>query len=132
MSFNALKQNVKVKTIVATSEDAVKTQVSTAPIAILPLKSMQLKSTFDWSLSNLGAMLRFNLPTYRYLWALLNAPYLSHNGALPCLLGHFLLRSRKEPPQDHRRAPAAAGCMPFSTRYSTNNACGICPVKSTP
>lgn len=75
MSFNALKQIFKFKTIVATSENAVKPQVSTAPIAILPLKSMQLKSTFDWSLSNQEAMLRFNVPTYRNLWAWLNAPY---------------------------------------------------------
>lgn len=73
--FKALKQNLKIKTFVGTSENAVKTQVWTALIAILLLKFMQLKSTFDWSLSNLAAMLRFNLLTYRDLWAWLNDPY---------------------------------------------------------
>jgi hypothetical protein len=72
--FKALKQNLKVKTFVGTSENAVKTQIWTALIAILLLKFMQLKSTFGWSLSNLAAMLRFNLLTYRDLWAWLNDP----------------------------------------------------------
>lgn len=73
--FKALKQNLKVKTFVGTSENAVKTQIWTALIAILLLKFMQLKSSWQWSLSNLAAMLRFNLLTYRDLWAWLNDPY---------------------------------------------------------
>jgi len=73
--FKALKQNLRVKTFVGTSENAVKTQIWTALIAILLLKFMQLKSTFGWSLSNLAAMLRFNLLTYRNLWTWLDAPY---------------------------------------------------------
>ena len=52
-----------------------KTQIWTALIAILLLKFMQLKSSWHWSLSNLAAMLRFNLLTYRDLWAWLNDPY---------------------------------------------------------
>lgn len=73
--FKALKQNLKIKTFVGTSEYAVKTQVWTALIAILLLKVMQLKSTFRWSMSNLAAMLRFTLLTYRDLWSWLNDPY---------------------------------------------------------
>ena len=73
--FKALKQNLKIKTFVGTSENAVKTQIWTALIAILLLKFMQLKSCWRWSLSNLAAMLRFNLLTYRDLWAWLNDPY---------------------------------------------------------
>ena len=73
--FKAIKQNLKIKTFVGTSENAVKTQIWTALIAILLLKFMQLKSTWGWSLSNLCAMLRFNLLTYRDLWAWLNDPY---------------------------------------------------------
>ena len=73
--FKALKQNLKIKTFVGTSENAVKTQVWTALIAMLLLKFMQLKSSWHWSLSNLAAMLRFNLLTYRDLWAWLNDPY---------------------------------------------------------
>jgi hypothetical protein len=73
--FKALKQNLKVKTFVGTSENAVRTQIWTALIAILLLKYLQLKSTFAWSMSNLAAMLRFNLLTYRDLWAWLDAPF---------------------------------------------------------
>jgi hypothetical protein len=73
--FKALKQNLKIKTFVGTSENAVKTQVWTALIAMLLLKFLQLKSSWQWSLSNLAAMLRFNLLTYRDLWAWLDDPF---------------------------------------------------------
>jgi hypothetical protein len=73
--FKALKQNLKVKTFVGTSPNAVRIQIWTALIAMLLTKYMQLKSTFGWSLSNLAAMLRFNLLTYRDLWAWLDAPF---------------------------------------------------------
>ena len=73
--FKALKQNLKIKTFVGTSENAVKTQVWTALIAMLLLKFLQLKSSWKWSLSNLAAMLRFNLLTYRDLWAWLDDPF---------------------------------------------------------
>ena len=58
-----------------TSENAVKVQIWTALIAILLLKLLQLRSSFGWSLSNLAAMLRMNLLTYRDLWNWLDAPY---------------------------------------------------------
>jgi len=73
--FKALKQNLKVKTFVGTSPNAVKTQIWTALIAMLLLKFLQLRSTWSWSLSNLAAMLRFNLLSYRDLWKWLNDPY---------------------------------------------------------
>jgi len=73
--FKALKQNLKVKTFVGTSSNAVRIQIWTALIAMLLVKFMQLKSSFAWSLSNLAAMLRFNLLTYRDLWAWLDAPF---------------------------------------------------------
>lgn len=73
--FKALKQNLKIKTFVGTSENAVEVQIWTALIAMLLLKFLLLKSTWAWSLSNLAAMLRFNLLTYRDLWAWLNAPF---------------------------------------------------------
>jgi hypothetical protein len=73
--FKALKQHLKVKTFIGTSENAVKTQIWTALIAILLLKFLQLKSSWSWSLSNLAALLRFNLLTYRDLWAWLDDPY---------------------------------------------------------
>lgn len=73
--FKALKQNLKVKTFVGTTENAVKIQIWTALIAMLLLKFLMLKSTWSWSLSNLAALLRFNLLTYRDLWAWLDAPF---------------------------------------------------------
>ena len=73
--FKALKQHLHVKTFVGTSPNAVRIQIWTALIAMLLTKFMQRKSTFGWSLSNLSAMLRFNLLTYRDLWAWLDAPF---------------------------------------------------------
>ncbi len=67
--FKALKQNLHVKTFVGTSENAVKTQIWTALIAMLMLKFLQLKSLIGYRLSNLAAMLRMNLMSYRGLWA---------------------------------------------------------------
>ena len=73
--FKALKQNLKIKTFVGTSANAVKIQIWTALIAMLMLRFLQLRSQFNWSLSNLVALLRMNLFTHRDLWAWLNKPY---------------------------------------------------------
>ena len=72
--FKALKTNLKIKTFVGTTSNAVKTQVWTALITMLMLRFMQLKSQWGWSLSNLVALLRMNLFTHRDLWAWLNNP----------------------------------------------------------
>jgi len=73
--FKALKQNLKIKTFVGTSANAVKIQIWTALIAMLILRFLQLRSQFNWSLSNLVALLRMNLFTHRDLWAWLNKPF---------------------------------------------------------
>jgi hypothetical protein len=73
--FKAIKQNLKIKTFVGTSANAVKTQVWTALIAMLVLKYLQLKSTFHWSLSNLIALLRQQLFVYRDLCQWLDDPF---------------------------------------------------------
>ena len=75
--FKAIKQNLKIKTFVGTSENAVKIQIWTALISILLLKILQMRSKIGWSLSNLSAMLRFNLLSYRELWVWLDKPYQS-------------------------------------------------------
>lgn len=67
-SSRALKQHLKIKTFVGTSENAVQVQIWIALIAMLLLKLLQLKSPWPWSLSNLAALLRFNFLTYRDLW----------------------------------------------------------------
>lgn len=73
--FKALKQNLKIKTFVGTSANAVKIQVWTALIAMLLLRFLQLRSKYNWSLSNLVALLRMNLFTHRSLWAWLDKPF---------------------------------------------------------
>jgi hypothetical protein len=73
--FKALKQNLRVKTFVGTSANALHIQIWTAVIALLILKYLQLKATFGWSLSNLVALLRMNLFVYRDLWTWLNDPF---------------------------------------------------------
>ena len=73
--FKALKQNLKIKTFLGTSANAVKTQIWTALIAMLLLRYLQLISSFGWSLSNLVALLRHQLFVYRDLMTWLNAPF---------------------------------------------------------
>ena len=73
--FKALKQSMKIKTFVGTTENAVQTQIWTALIAMLLVKSLQIKSTFNWSLSNLVALLRQQLFVYRDLFTWLNNPF---------------------------------------------------------
>ena len=73
--FKALKQNLKIKTFVGTSANALKIQVWTALIAMLLLRYLQLKSRFGWAFSHLVALLRFNLMTHCNLWQWLEHPY---------------------------------------------------------
>jgi len=69
--FKALKQNLKLKSFVGTSENALRIQIWTALIAIL----LHHLSKAKWSLSNLASMLRLNLFTYRDLRNWLDDPF---------------------------------------------------------
>jgi hypothetical protein len=73
--FKTLKQNLKVKTFVGTSENALKIQIWTALIAMLLIKYLKFRATLSWSMSNLIALLRLNLFTYRDLWEWINHPF---------------------------------------------------------
>lgn len=73
--FKAIKQNLKIKTFVGTSKNALLIQIWTALTVILLLKYLKFRSSMDWSLSNLVAMLRYNLFTYRDLWLWLDNPF---------------------------------------------------------
>ena len=73
--FKALKQSLKIKTFAGTSANAVKTQVWTALIAMLVVKYRQLRSQYNWSLSNLVALLRQQLFVYRDLFKWLDEPF---------------------------------------------------------
>src|ERR1700676_4854543 len=73
--FKALKQNLKVKSFVGTSRNALLIQIWTALIAMLLLKWLHHLSKATWSFSNLASMLRLNLFTYRDLLRWLENPF---------------------------------------------------------
>jgi hypothetical protein len=73
--FKCLKQNLKVKTFVGTTENALRIQIWTALIALLLLKWAHHLSRAAWSLSNLACMLRLNLFTYRDFMEWLHDPF---------------------------------------------------------
>jgi hypothetical protein len=73
--FKALKQNLRIKTFVGTTANALKTQIWTALIALLAVKFLQLQAKFSWSLSRLIALLRQQLFVYRDLWRWLESPF---------------------------------------------------------
>lgn len=73
--FKALKQNLRVKTFVGTTANALKTQIWTALIALLAVKFLQLQSSHPWSLSGLIALLRQQLFVYRDLWLWMESPF---------------------------------------------------------
>jgi hypothetical protein len=73
--FKLLKQNLRIKTFIGTSANAVWTQIWTAMIAMLVIKFLQLKARYGWSFSNLAYFLRMNLLVYRDLWDWLHEPF---------------------------------------------------------
>jgi Transposase DDE domain/Domain of unknown function (DUF4372) len=73
--FKLVKQNLRIKSFVGVSANAVWTQIWTALIAMLLIKFLQLKARFGWSFSNLVYFLRMNLLVYRDLWDWLNEPF---------------------------------------------------------
>ncbi len=88
--FRLLKQNLRVKTFVGTSANALKIQIWTALIALLMMKFLQLRSKFSWHLSHLMALLRQQIFVYRCLWRFLDHPLEPpppHLGPLPLFDG---------------------------------------------
>jgi hypothetical protein len=75
--FKTLKQNLKVKTFVGTSDNALRIQIWTALIALLMLKWMHYTSKAAWSFSNMASMVRLNLFTHRDLRQWLDEPFLN-------------------------------------------------------
>jgi hypothetical protein len=73
--FKALKQNLKIKTFIGTSSNAIHIQLWTALIAMILVRYLQLKSKCELSMSNLFALLRFHLFAHVDLWAWLRKPF---------------------------------------------------------
>jgi hypothetical protein len=72
--FKTLKQNLKIKTFIGTTENALRIQIWTALLALVLLKWLHYLSQASWSFSNLASLLRLNLFTYRDLMQWLSNP----------------------------------------------------------
>lgn len=81
--FKALKQQLKVKSFVGTSKNALLSQLWVALIAYLLLSYLKFKSKFAWSLYTLCSILPTNLFSRRNLWDWLNAPFHNHSNSPP-------------------------------------------------
>lgn len=84
--FKAIKQQLKVKSFVGTSKNALLSQLWIALIAYLLLSYLKFKSKFGWSLYTLCSVLPANIFARRNLWDWLNAPFHSRSKAPPELL----------------------------------------------
>lgn len=73
--FKCIKQQLKVKSFVGTSKNALLSQLWVALITYLLLSYLKFKSKFSWSLYTLCSILPANLFSRRNLWDWLNAPF---------------------------------------------------------
>jgi hypothetical protein len=73
--FKHLKQNLRIRSFVGTSQNAVQIQIWTALTAILLLKYLKEKAKYNWHLSNLVTFIRLNLFVKISLHEWLNAPF---------------------------------------------------------
>jgi IS4 transposase len=85
--FKAIKQNLKIKTFLGTSENAVMTQVWVALITYLILAFLRFKATLSISFQQMLRLLQINLFDRRHLVDLFN-PRHSHptGGCQLCLV----------------------------------------------
>lgn len=83
--FKSLKQQLKVKSFVGTSSNALLSQLWIALIAYLLLSYLKFKSRFKWSVYTLCAVLPTNLFSRRNLWDWLNDPFKQSSKNLPDL-----------------------------------------------
>ena len=91
--FKALKQQLKVKSFVGTSKNALLSQLWSALIAYLLLSYLKFKSRFSWSLYTLSSILPTNLFSRRNLWDWLNAPFQASSPPLSKVIQYELVFS---------------------------------------
>jgi IS4 transposase len=72
--FKALKQNLKVKSFIGTTENALRIQIWTALLALLILKWLHFLAAGRLALSTVATLLRQNLFAYRDLRAFFTDP----------------------------------------------------------
>lgn len=73
--FKLIKQNLRIKSFVGTSGNAVQIQIWTALITILLLTFLKTKAKYQWHISNLVNFVRLNLFVKINLWEWLNQPF---------------------------------------------------------
>ncbi|OGX01255.1 MAG: hypothetical protein A3I73_06155 [Omnitrophica bacterium RIFCSPLOWO2_02_FULL_45_16] len=73
--FKAIKQQLKVKSFVGTSKNALLSQLWVALTAYLMLSYLKFKSKFGWSLYTLCSILPVNLFARRDIWDWFSAPF---------------------------------------------------------
>lgn len=73
--FKELKQHLKIKSFIVTSENAMWIQIWTAMITLLLLRYLKEIAKYGWSLSNLIAFLRMNLFVKIDLTQWLDSPF---------------------------------------------------------
>lgn len=88
--FKAIKQQLKVKSFVGTSRNALLSQLWVALITYLLLSYLKFKSKFEWSIYTLCSILPTNLFARRNLWDWLNAPYHTTGNSPPGILNQQL------------------------------------------
>ena len=81
--FKCIKQQLKVKSFVGTSKNALLSQLWVALTAYLLLSYLKFRSRFGWSLYTLCSILPTNLFSKRNLWDWLNAPYHARSNSPP-------------------------------------------------
>ena len=91
--FKALKQQLKVKSFVGTSKNALLSQLWNALIAYLLLSYLKFRSKFNWSLYTLASILPTNLFSRRNLWDWLNAPFQATSPTPSTNVQHYLVFS---------------------------------------
>jgi len=84
--FKSIKQQLKVKSFVGTSKNALLSQLWVALITYLLLSYLKFKSRFSWSLYTLCSILPANIFARRNLWDWLNAPFNERSNAPPEML----------------------------------------------
>ena len=81
--FKWLKQNLKIKTFLGTSKNAVMTQIWVALITMLVLAYMKFLAKLGQSLTQIQRLLQLNLFKRQSLWELFDPPSTKHKSVSP-------------------------------------------------
>ena len=73
--FKAMKQNLKIKSFLGTSRNAILIQIWTAMISYLLLSYLKFLSTYKWTIGSLMNIIPMLLFSRRCLWEWLNKPF---------------------------------------------------------